>query len=154
MKKFAYLNWTIYIFHYNDAIMGAMESQITSPSIVYSSVYSCADQRKHQSSASLAFVRGIHRSPVNSPNKWPVTRKLFPFDDVIIIIKQKPSAFHITQKWHISPTIIYNVKIGNIPHLCPTILTGTFLVFFDNIVVQNTETRARHSLFVFCKISQ
>ena len=57
-------------------------------------------------------------------------------------------------KWHISPTIIYNVKIGNIPHLCPTILTGTFLVFFDNIVVQNTETRARHSLFVFCKISQ
>ena len=38
-------------------------------------VYSDADQRKHQSSASLAFVRGIHRGAVNSPHKWPVTRK-------------------------------------------------------------------------------
>ena len=45
--------------------------------IVYSNVYSDADQRKHQSSASLAFVRGIHRGPVNSPHKWPVTRKCF-----------------------------------------------------------------------------
>ena len=52
--------------------------------IVYSIVYSDADQRKHQSSASLAFVRGIHRGPVNSPHKWPVTRKMFPFDDVIV----------------------------------------------------------------------
>ena len=43
-----------------------------------------ADQRKHQSSASLASVRGIHRRPVNSPHKWPVTRKMFPFDDVIM----------------------------------------------------------------------
>ena len=43
-----------------------------------------ADQSKHQSSASLAFVRGIHRWPVNSPHKSPVTRKMFPFDDVII----------------------------------------------------------------------
>ena len=42
------------------------------------------DQRKHQSSASLAFVRGIHRWPVNSQHKWPVTRKMFPFDDVIM----------------------------------------------------------------------
>ena len=39
---------------------------------------------KHQRSASLAFVRGIHRWPVNSPHKWPVTRKMFPFDDVIM----------------------------------------------------------------------
>ena len=61
-------------------------SQITSLTIVYSAVYSGEDQRKHQSSASLAFVRGIHRGPVNSPHKWPVTRKMFPFDDVIMII--------------------------------------------------------------------
>ena len=33
---------------------------------------------------SLAFVRGIHRGAVNSPHKWPVTRKMFPFDDVIM----------------------------------------------------------------------
>ena len=59
--------------------MGAMASQITSLTIVYSTVYSGADQSKHQSSASLAFVWGIHRGPVNSPHKWPVTRKMFPF---------------------------------------------------------------------------
>ena len=70
--------------HYNDVIKGAIASEITSLMIVYSTVYPDADQRKHQSSASLAFVRGIHRWLVNSPHKWPVTRKMFPFDDVII----------------------------------------------------------------------
>ena len=70
--------------HYGDVIMGAIASQITSLTIVYSTVYSDADHRKYQSSASLAFVRGIHRSPVNSPHKWAVTRKMFPFDDVIM----------------------------------------------------------------------
>ena len=64
--------------------MGSIASQITSLNIVYSAVYSGADQRKHQSSVSLAFVRGIHRGPVNSPHKWPVTRKMFPFDEVIM----------------------------------------------------------------------
>ena len=63
--------------HYRDIIMGAVASQITSLTIVSWAVYSDADQRKHQSSASLAFVRGIHRGPVNSPHKWPVTRKCF-----------------------------------------------------------------------------
>ena len=70
--------------HYNDVTMGMIASQITSLTIVYSIVYSDADQRKHQSSASLAFVRGIHRGPVNSPHKWAVTRKMLPFDDVIM----------------------------------------------------------------------
>ena len=64
--------------------MGAMASQITSLTFVYSTDYSGADQRKHQSSASLAFVQGIHRLPVNSPHKWPVTREMIPFDDVIM----------------------------------------------------------------------
>ena len=70
--------------HYDDVIMGAIASQITCLTIVYSTVYSGADQSKHQSSASLAFVWGIHRGPVNSPHKGPVTRKMFPFDDVIM----------------------------------------------------------------------
>ena len=70
--------------HYTDVTMSPMASQITSLGIVYSTVYSGADQRKHQSSASLTFVRRIHRWPVNSPHKWPVTRKMFPFDDVIM----------------------------------------------------------------------
>ena len=70
--------------HYSDVIMGTIAYQITSLTIVYSTVYSGTDQRKHQSSASLAFVRGIHRRPVNSPHKGPVTRKMSPFDDVIM----------------------------------------------------------------------
>ena len=74
--------------HYDDVRMGAIASQITSLTIVYWSVYSGAYQSKHQSSASLAFVWGIHRGPVNSPHKWPVTRRMFPFDDVII--KNRP----------------------------------------------------------------
>ena len=63
--------------------MRAMASQITGVSIIYSTVCSGVDQRKHQSSASLAFVRGIHRSAVYSPHKGPVTRIMFPFNDVI-----------------------------------------------------------------------
>ena len=43
-----------------------------------------SDQRKHQSSVSLAFVWGIHRWAVNSPHKWPVMRKMFSFNDVIM----------------------------------------------------------------------
>ena len=65
-------------------IMSKMAPQITSLAIVYSTVLSATDQRKHQSTASLAFVRGIHRWPVNSPHKGPVTLKMFPFDDVIM----------------------------------------------------------------------
>ena len=60
--------------HYSDVIMGVMASQITCLMIVYSTVYSGTDQRKHQISTSLAFVRGIHRWPVNSPHKGPVMR--------------------------------------------------------------------------------
>ena len=63
--------------HYNDVIMSVVASQITSVSIVYLNVCSGADQRKRQSSASLAFVRGIHGWPVNSPHKGPVTRNMF-----------------------------------------------------------------------------
>ena len=69
--------------HYTDVIMNPIASQITSLTIVCSTVYSDADQRKHQSSASLAFVW-------NSPHKWPVTRKTFPFDDVIMVVSNKP----------------------------------------------------------------
>ena len=71
--------------HYSDVIMSAMAPHFTGVSIAYSSVCSGADQRKHKSSASLAFMRReFHRWPVNSPHKGPVTRKLVPFDDVIM----------------------------------------------------------------------
>ena len=71
--------------HYSDVKMGAVASQITSLTIVYLTVYSGADHREHQISSQLAFVRGIHQWPVNFQHKWPVTRKMFPFDDVIMI---------------------------------------------------------------------
>ena len=89
VNKFNKYDWESLInkyYHYNDTIMGAFASQITSLTIVYSIVYSNADQREHQSSAALALVRGLHRGPVNSPHKWPVTRKMFPFDDVIMYV--------------------------------------------------------------------
>ena len=82
---FCFSNLPFFAFHYNDVIMGAIASQITGLTIVFSIVYLDTDQRKHQSSASLAFVRVIHRRPVNSPHKWPVTWKMFPFDDVIMM---------------------------------------------------------------------
>ena len=94
-KQWGYpLNWSVIedgnsasvcSIHYDDVIMTMLASQITSLTVVYSIVYSGVNQRKHQSSASLAFVREIHRGPVNFPHKWPVTRKMFPFDDVIMI---------------------------------------------------------------------
>ena len=67
--------WTA---QYSDVIMSRVASQITSH-------YSGIDQRKHQSSASLASVRGVHRWPANSPHKGQATRKMFPFDDVIML---------------------------------------------------------------------
>ena len=73
------------LIHHSDVIISATVSQITSLTIVCSTVYSVANQIKHQSSTSLASVRRIHRGPVNSPHKWPVTRKMFPFHDVIML---------------------------------------------------------------------
>ena len=79
-------HWQLWetLLHYNDAIMSAMTSQITSLTIAYSAVYSRRTSQKHQSSASLAFVSGIYRWPVNSPHKWPVMRQMFLFDDAIM----------------------------------------------------------------------
>ena len=83
--------------------MTTMTYQITSLTVVYSTVYSDADQRKHQSSASLAFVWGIYLwpGPVNSQHKGPVTRKMFPFDDVIMDWQPERDINHTQQPRHI-----------------------------------------------------
>ena len=82
-----------------------------------------ADQRKHQSSASLAFVRGIHRRPVNSPHKWPVTRKMLPFHDVImfsiLLVDNAHARMHIpwrsSQTHEVStPLINNNMALKNV----------------------------------------
>ena len=75
------------IFHSSDVIMEALASQISDDSIVCSTVGSGADQRRHQSSASLAFVRGLNGWPVKSSHKGPVTWKMLAFDDVITLFK-------------------------------------------------------------------
>ena len=100
--------------------MGMMTSQITSLMIVYSVLYSGEDQRKHESSVSLAFVRGIHQWPVNSPHKGPVTRKMFSFDDVImtfwimVVLFQYSFAVSCSVIWNkIDFTFNFNIKIFN-----------------------------------------
>ena len=82
--------------HYSDVIMTAIASQVSSLTIVYSIAYSDTDQRKHQSSVSLASVRAIHRWPVNSPHKRPVKRKMFQFDNVIMWNSVASSKHHHT----------------------------------------------------------
>ena len=97
--------------HYSDVIMIAMASQITGVSMVYSIVCSGADQRRHQSSASLVFVRGIHRWSVDSPHKGPVTRKMFPFDDVIMHFKSPTrSGGHIAVRASYRCDIMHTAK--------------------------------------------
>ena len=115
------------VCHYNDVIMSAMAAQITCVSIVCTTVCSGADQRKHQSSASLAFVRGIHRLTVNSQHKGPVTRKIFPFDDLIMSKK-----LHISH-WFISFPIPFKNRFGfRKQHTSYTVLMDNkWLVFLD-----------------------
>ena len=114
--------------HYNNVIIGAIASLITSLTIVYLSVYSDADQRKHQSSASLAFVRGIHRGPVNSPHKWPVTQKMFPFDDVIML--KWPARVLWSSKFALARHFICHSNI-----LCNIVLYFKLTMIFKNLGV-------------------
>ena len=113
---------TIYLISFTSlviiVIMSAMASQITTLTIVYSNFYPGADQRKHQSSVSLAFVRGIHRWAVNSTHKGLITRKMFPFDDVMMwadfmqlilvtnLYKLQPQTWHVMQWRDDLPNII------------------------------------------------
>ena len=76
--------------------------------IVYSTVHSGADQRKHQSSASLAFVRGIQRWPVNYPHKGPVTRKMFPLDDVIMNYLSQWCHISVMVSWFAGSSAIFS----------------------------------------------
>ena len=102
--------------HYDDVIMSATASQTASLTIFYSTVYSGADERKHQSSASLAFVWGIHQWPVNYPHKGPVTRKLFPFDDVIMMHRISLRSLQVMSAPKLQQPIIWWIwiKISNL----------------------------------------
>ena len=80
------------VAHYNDVIMWRHKVSTLCLTVCWG-----ADQRKHQSSASLAFVRGIHRAPVDSPHKVAATRKKFPFYDVIMKRHMSSSLYLSTQ---------------------------------------------------------
>ena len=107
IKGTANMGWMLplpWYIHYNDVIMTDCVSNHQSHNCLLnpirvmtycSTVYSDANQSKHQSSASLAFELGIHRVPLNSPHKWPVTRKMFPFDDVIMHIIFRPYLYFL-----------------------------------------------------------
>ena len=74
--------------HYSEIIISTMISQVTG----VSAICSTADQRKYESTVSLAFLRRIHWWPVDSPHKRPVMQKMFPFDDVLMHITQKENS--------------------------------------------------------------
>ena len=111
-----------------------MSSQIIILSLVYSTVCSGAYQRKHQSFASLAFVHGIHRWTVNSPHKWPVTRKMFPFDDVIMILSTGTMGINFSEisanKWNFSSKKMhFKMSLKSQPfRSCLIVLTNRLLV--------------------------
>ena len=122
-----YIEAALYCFlpHYSDVIMSTMESQITSITIVYSTVYQGADERKHQSSALLTFVKGIHRWPVNSPHKRPVTRKTFTFDDVIM---ESPQISASGERMYHDAYTIQKVEMENLTDVYFVIGTVPFLL--------------------------
>ena len=118
--------------HYNDVILSMIASQITSLTIVYSTIYSGADQRKHQSSASLPFVQEIHRGPVNSPHKGPVTWKMFPFDDVIMTFQCKGiEIYEMSWFFHYVNQNYFHVKILKlvVAHTIPFSFLSTLRIF-------------------------
>ena len=130
LNKFVF--YLVISLHCIGVIISVMVSQITSVSIVYSTVCSGANQRKHQSSASLALVREIHWWPANSPHKRPVTRKIFPLNDVIMYLEEQASCYwyRVNSKVykHHPSVVCFMVYVGhsNNKHvLSKTYLTGS-----------------------------
>ena len=119
--------------------MGTIASKITSLTIVYSTVHSDADQRKHQSSASLAFVRGIHRWPVNSPHKWEQRGKCLHLmawsctGRVSDILRQDQGAFY-------HDVVTITLDLENLI-VFPNIYS---LKWTDNLILQNNHGKNRN----------
>ena len=122
------IRYHLMLLHYNDVISGAITPEIPSLTFVHSTVYSGADHRKYQSSASLAFVRGIHRRSINSSYEWLLTRKMFPFDDVIMLNRLSYETYSWkSPDWRsddlvwislrISLKFVLEFRINNIPEL-------------------------------------
>ena len=92
----------------SDVLMSAMAHQMTGASFFYSTVCSVAEHRKHQSFASLAFVRGMHQWLLNCPHKGSITRKMFPFDNVIMSVLYFPTLWSLTRmRDKVNMSVIY-----------------------------------------------
>ena len=139
--------------HYGDVILGTIASQITSLTIDYSTVYSDAHQRKHQSSTSLAFVRGIHRRPVNFPHKWQVTWKMFPFDNDImhitppilhpVIIKDRYTCIGISSIYSLRSYILSTWEVYMIMHWSGKQSMFSFECYFCVCIVSCEATKGK-----------
>ena len=110
--------------------MGTMASQITSLMIVYSTVYSGTNERKHQTSTSLACVREIHRWRVNSPHKGQWRGKLFH----LMTSSRKWDTLHL---WANEFAIHYGISVP------PTELVTKHSRHFSKILTKDTLTRGR-----------
>ena len=99
--------------HYSDVTISAMASQIIGIWTVCLVVNWGAHQRKHKSSASLAFVKRIHRSPVDSPHKGQVTWQMFPFDDVIMM-----SYRELCYRWLKCQSFTYTIPMNTLKLRC------------------------------------
>ena len=119
--------------------MGAMAPKITSLTIVYSD----ADQRKHQNPASLTFVRGIHRCSTNSLHKWPITRKMLPFDDVIMTCSQETRHFSIGEKRTASDN-------QDRAHRSTLLLSMQSLISNGHQITRSTAIGAVHCTIIWC----
>ena len=151
--------------HCIDVIMSPMTYQITSLTIVYSTVYFDTDQWKHQSSASLAFVNGIHRWPVNSPHKGPVMTSSWVLPQVICCrfpTMDTTSANCNHQKtnldikyreihpWNLLPSFFVNILIPNTCPACTTLIFKSWcfrVVYYFNDDVWN---RFKFDDIAFC----
>ena len=119
------------------------------PTIVYSTVCSGADQTKHQSSASLAFMRGIHRWPVNFPHKWQVTQKMLPFDDVIMIHCHRQSSVAIVRLWSLIDNFALAFPVFKI-HWSPKEMADLFSLN-DNVMHSFSLCDLRYKIVISCK---
>ena len=131
--------------HYRDVTMSLMASQITSILTVCKAVCSGANQNKHQSFASLAFARGIHRWPEFSRNKGPVTRKMFSSDNAIMTV----ITFRLTDRTYATQL---NKNVININKYNVVILTQSNLqvsVFCTDVTSERPVTWSFDELHFF-----
>ena len=101
--------------------MTTMASQITSLTVVYSTVYSDADKKQTSKLCVTGLSVGNSPGPVNSPHKGPVTQKMFPFEDVIM---WRGYEHHLVYETHRAKFVDVSVQLMNASN--PTMLKSYY----------------------------